>query len=167
MAWLVVHLPKKTHSLRLKWCEEKFFVIYLWDEVVHKGNCWDVLSLKRTANFPPENGWLEYDGILLGFGLISGAIAVSFREGTKKKLETFCRQLIESKLLQGHHFWDEFHWRRGRVGILSNLFLLSSGCLDVWERKMAIQFGHRFEKPEGLKGTSLSHQCFFCSKESF
>ena len=41
--------------------------------MVHKGNCWDVLSLKRRANFPLENGWLEYDGILLGFGLFSGA----------------------------------------------------------------------------------------------
>ena len=28
----------------------------------------------------PENGWLEYDCFLLGFGLFSGALAVSFRE---------------------------------------------------------------------------------------
>ena len=29
----------------------------------------------------PENGWLEDDRFLLGFGLFSGAFAVSFREG--------------------------------------------------------------------------------------
>ena len=29
----------------------------------------------------PENGWLEYDRFLLGFGLLSGAMIVSFREG--------------------------------------------------------------------------------------
>ena len=39
-----------------------------------------VASLKLTAK-APENGWLEYKPFLLGFGLFSGAIAVSFREG--------------------------------------------------------------------------------------
>ena len=38
-------------------------------------------SLKLTAK-APENGWLEYDPFLLGFGLFSGALAVSFREGS-------------------------------------------------------------------------------------
>ena len=32
------------------------------------------------TNITPENGWLEYDPFLLGFGLFSGR--VSFREGT-------------------------------------------------------------------------------------
>ena len=32
--------------------------------------------------FAPENGWLEYDRFLLGFGLFAGAFAVSFREGS-------------------------------------------------------------------------------------
>ena len=33
------------------------------------------------TNIALENGWLEYDPFLLGFGLFSGAMAVSFREG--------------------------------------------------------------------------------------
>ena len=37
-------------------------------------------TLLKT-NIAPENGWLEYDPCLLGFGLLSGAFAVSFREG--------------------------------------------------------------------------------------
>ena len=37
-------------------------------------------AVKLTAK-APENGWLEYDRFLLGPGLFSGAIAVSFREG--------------------------------------------------------------------------------------
>ena len=35
-------------------------------------------SLKLTAN-APENGWLEDDPFLLGFGKFSGAFAVSFK----------------------------------------------------------------------------------------
>ena len=38
-------------------------------------------SLKLTAK-APENGWLEDDPFLLGFGNFSGAFAVSFRECT-------------------------------------------------------------------------------------
>ena len=36
---------------------------------------------ETNSKFAPENGWLEYDPFLLGFGLFSGALAVSFREG--------------------------------------------------------------------------------------
>ena len=38
-------------------------------------------TLPETNIFAPKNGWLEYDPFLLGFGLFSGAFAVSFREG--------------------------------------------------------------------------------------
>ena len=39
-------------------------------------------TLPETNIFTPENGWLEYDPFLLGFGLFSGASCyVSFREG--------------------------------------------------------------------------------------
>ena len=37
------------------------------------------------TNVAPENGWLEDDPFLLGFGLFSGAFAVSFREGTSTR----------------------------------------------------------------------------------
>ena len=40
-----------------------------------------VPSLKLTAK-APKYGWLEYDPFLLGFGLFSGAFAVSFREAS-------------------------------------------------------------------------------------
>ena len=46
-------------------------------------SCWHCVlpSLKLTAN-APANGSLEYElRFLLGFGLFSGAFAVSFREG--------------------------------------------------------------------------------------
>ena len=38
-------------------------------------------TLPETNIFAPENGWLEYDPFLLGFTLVSGDFAVSFREG--------------------------------------------------------------------------------------
>ena len=44
----------------------------------------EIPSLKLTSK-APENGWLEYDPFLLGFGLFSGAFAVSFREGVLVK----------------------------------------------------------------------------------
>ena len=31
-----------------------------------------ILTLPETNIFAPENGWLEYDPFLLGFGLFSG-----------------------------------------------------------------------------------------------
>ena len=31
------------------------------------------ITLPETNIFAPENGWLEYDPFLLGFGLFSGA----------------------------------------------------------------------------------------------
>ena len=34
-----------------------------------------------NTHIAPENGWLEDDPFLLGFGLFSGVFAVSFREG--------------------------------------------------------------------------------------
>ena len=34
-------------------------------------------TLPETNIFAPENGWLEYDCFLLGFGLFSGAMLVS------------------------------------------------------------------------------------------
>ena len=37
-----------------------------------------IISLKLTAK-ASENGWLEYDCFLLGPGLFSGALAVSFQ----------------------------------------------------------------------------------------
>ena len=41
------------------------------------------ISLPETnSKFAPENGCLEYDRFLLGFGNFSGAFAVSFREGS-------------------------------------------------------------------------------------
>ena len=40
----------------------------------------DLPSLKLTVK-APENGWLEYDPFLLGFGLFLGAFAVSFQGG--------------------------------------------------------------------------------------
>ena len=40
-----------------------------------------VYTLPETSSLPLENGWLEYDPFLLGYGLFSGAFAVSFREG--------------------------------------------------------------------------------------
>ena len=40
-------------------------------------------TLPGTNSKRSENGWLEYDPFLLGVGLFSGALAVSFREGTK------------------------------------------------------------------------------------
>ncbi len=39
-----------------------------------------IITLPETNVFAPENGWLEYDRFLLGPGLFSGALAVSFRE---------------------------------------------------------------------------------------
>ncbi len=42
--------------------------------------CFICFTLPET-NIAPENGWLEYDCFLLGPGLFSGAMAVSFREG--------------------------------------------------------------------------------------
>ena len=39
------------------------------------------LPPNEASNLAPENGWLEYDCFLLGPGLFSGALAVSFREG--------------------------------------------------------------------------------------
>ena len=38
------------------------------------------LPSRKLYNIAPENGWLEYDPFLLGAGLFSGALAVSFRE---------------------------------------------------------------------------------------
>ena len=41
-----------------------------------------IYTLPETnSEFTPENGWLEYKPFLLGFGLFSGAFAVSFGEG--------------------------------------------------------------------------------------
>ena len=41
----------------------------------------DSVTLPETnSEFTPENGWLEDDRFLLGFGLFSGALAVSLRE---------------------------------------------------------------------------------------
>ncbi len=37
-------------------------------------------TLPKFNIFAPENGWFEDDRFLLGFGLFSGAFAVSFRE---------------------------------------------------------------------------------------
>ena len=37
-----------------------------------------------NTHIDPENVWLEYDRFLLGFGLFSGAFALSFRESPKK-----------------------------------------------------------------------------------
>ena len=31
------------------------------------------VTAKSNSEFAPENGWLEYDRYLLGFGLVSGA----------------------------------------------------------------------------------------------
>ena len=39
-----------------------------------------IFTLPET-NMAPKNGWLEYDRLLLGPGLFSGARHVSFREG--------------------------------------------------------------------------------------
>ena len=39
------------------------------------------LATLPETNIAPKNGWLEYKPFLLGFGLFSGAFAVSFREG--------------------------------------------------------------------------------------
>ena len=63
----------------------------------------EVPSLKLTAN-APENGWLEYDPFLLGFGLFSGAFAVSFREGIflKQRIDVFF--VFTSSSLQLHKF---------------------------------------------------------------
>ena len=57
-------------------------------------------SLKLTAILAPENGWLEYDPFLLGFGLFSGAFAVSFREGTIhfSKIKSSVLHLLDSSL---------------------------------------------------------------------
>ena len=41
------------------------------------------------TNIAPENGSLEYDPFLLGFGLFPGAFAVSFREGNSVGLVSF------------------------------------------------------------------------------
>ena len=47
------------------------------DENDRPGGCLPSLKLTSKA---PENEWLEDDPFLLGFGLFSGAFAVSFRE---------------------------------------------------------------------------------------
>ncbi len=57
------------------------------------------ITLPET-NIAPKNGWLEYDPFLLGFGLFSGAFAVSFREGMGPKPQgmTFRRMDLSRRL---------------------------------------------------------------------
>ena len=50
--------------------------IYLYRNIYPE----NIPSRKQTAK-TPENGWLEDDRFLLGFGPFSGAFAVSFDEG--------------------------------------------------------------------------------------
>ena len=52
----------------------------------HFGKLWFIITLPKT-NIAPTNRWLEYDPFLLGFGLFSGAFAVSFREGTEDEID--------------------------------------------------------------------------------
>ena len=53
-------------------------------------------TLPETNNFAPENWWLEDDPFLLGPGLFSGAMSVSFREASwcyfppKKSSDSWC-----------------------------------------------------------------------------
>ena len=47
------------------------------------------ISTLPETNIAPDNGRLEYDPFLLGFGLFSGAFAVSFREGNFYKFPLF------------------------------------------------------------------------------
>ena len=49
---------------------------------------------KTNSKFAPTNGWLEYDPFLLGFGLFSGALVVSFREGKSQNSWSF-KTLVE------------------------------------------------------------------------
>ena len=59
----------------LSWSFYRFTVWVL--SVLHGSHHY--LNLKLTV-CAPENGWLEDDPFLLGFGLFSGVLAVSFRQ---------------------------------------------------------------------------------------
>ena len=77
----------------------RFFDEQNWESYLHQ----QYFFLKHTlpeTNIAPENGWLEYDPFLLGFGLFSGAFAVSFREGNSK---------MQAAVFQSRHVKHRFH----------------------------------------------------------
>ena len=61
------------------------------------------LTLPETNHFAHKNGWLEYKPFLLGFGLFSGALAVSFRE-LKRPFRPFIRGITPFRGLTNHGY---------------------------------------------------------------
>ena len=53
---------------------------FLWASQNWSFDCYDFYFTLPETNISPKNGCLEYDPFLLGFGLFSGANAVSFRK---------------------------------------------------------------------------------------
>ena len=79
------------------------------------------ITLPET-NIAPKNGWLEYDPFLLGFGLFSGAFAVSFREVSPKKKDannsSWFHQAGFQKVHQKGLFC--FKWVFPKIGVPQN-----------------------------------------------
>ena len=74
-----------------------------------------LVTLPETNIFAPENGWLEYDPFLLGFGEFFQGRFVSFREGTTRVFGSVSdrndcdRQLVYFTYLR-EVFTTYFYW---------------------------------------------------------